>query len=231
MRLRLAVVCCLLIFGLTLVQAALPADMWEAEMRRFDALDRKRPTAAGGVVFVGSSSIRLWDLEESFPKAEALNRGFGGSELADSVRYLDRLVLRHEPRVVVLYAGDNDIARGKTPEQVNKDFEAFIAAVRKDLPETKIVYIAIKPSIARWKLAETMQKANAEIAATCAKHKNCEFVDVWPAMLKADGLPNEDLFVWDGLHMSDAGYEVWSKLVAPQIGEPGATPVSEKTGN
>lgn len=186
-------------------------------MRLFDEADKKAPTPPDGVVFVGSSSIRLWDLQKSFPDLAAVNRGFGGSELGDSVRHVDLLVLRHKPRVVVLYAGDNDIAHNKTPAKVVGDFKQFVAAVHKELPETKIVYIAIKPSLARWKLAEPMQQANAEIKGICENSENCEFVDVWSAMLGEDGKPRSELFVKDGLHMTPEGYEVWTALVKPHV--------------
>lgn len=220
MLLRLAIALAVTAGGMSLVKAELPANLWEPDIRRFDMLDRKHPSPPAGVVFVGSSSIRLWDLQKSFPDLDALNRGFGGSELADSVRYIDRLVLRHEPRLVVLYAGDNDIGRGKTPDQITADFDAFVAAVQKSLPETRIIYIGIKPSILRWNMAGAMQETNAKIAARCKAHRNCEFIDVWPAMLKDDGTPNRDLFVWDGLHMNDAGYAVWAKLVGPNLTAP-----------
>lgn len=204
-------------FAASLTFDASAADRWEADMAKFAAQDRERPASKGGVVFVGSSSIRMWDLDESFPKLDALNRGFGGSETADSVKHVDLLVLRHKPRIVVLYAGDNDISNGKTPEQVAKDFDAFAAAVHTALPETKILYIAIKPSVARWKLADQMRDANRRIEATCKKNEHCEFIDVWPPMLGDDGKPKVELFVKDGLHLSDAGYAIWTKLLKPHL--------------
>jgi lysophospholipase L1-like esterase len=193
------------------------ADRWQADMAKFAAQDREHPPQEGGVVFVGSSSIRLWDLEKSFPNLNAVNRGFGGSEVADSVKHVDLLVLRHKPRVVVLYAGDNDIAHEKTPEQVARDFDAFVSAVRKELPETKILYIAIKPSVARWKLADQIRDANSRIQAACEKDEHCEFVDVWPPMLGDDGKPKPELFNDDGLHMNDAGYAIWAKRLEPHL--------------
>ncbi|HEX6987132.1 MAG TPA: SGNH/GDSL hydrolase family protein [Planctomycetaceae bacterium] len=222
MRLRLAALVSLLPLGLAAdstvpVSRAVPVDRWEADMCWFDKLDHDRPAKPGGVVFVGSSSIRMWDLARSFPGCKPLNRGFGGSHLADSVRHVDRLVLRHRPRTVVLYAGDNDIAAGKTPDEVVKDFEAFVAAVREELPETKIVYVGIKPSLARWELAEPMRAANAGVKAVCERTERCEFVDVWPAMLGDDGKPRKELFVFDGLHMSPAGYAIWNDLVGPHV--------------
>lgn len=188
-------------------------DRWAEAMERFERLDGESPPRPGGVVFVGSSSIRLWDLEKFFPELEAVNRGFGGSQLADSLRHIDLLVLRHKPRAVVVYAGDNDINAGKTPGQVSEDFRAFEAAVHDALPETRILYIAIKPSLARWKLAGPMRTANGLIAEICEKHPRCDFVNIWDPMLGDDGKPRDELLQEDGLHLSPAGYALWTKLV------------------
>lgn len=217
MALRIALAVYLLPLGLAAAETTVPDDRWAEDMKLFDQQDARRPCAPGGVVFVGSSSIRLWDLARSFPKVKPLNRGFGGSHLADSVAEIDRLVLRHRPRAVVLYAGDNDLAAGKSPEQVVKDYEAFVAAIRERLPETKIVYIGIKPSLARWRLAEEAQRANAALKQACERCEDCEFVDVWTPMLGEDGMPKKDLYVWDGLHMTPEGYAIWTALVRPHI--------------
>lgn len=214
----LAVLLSLLPLSLAAADATAPSeDRWAKEMQRFQEQDKAQPAQDGGVVFVGSSSIRLWNLDESFPELEALNRGFGGSQIDDSVRHLDLLVLRHKPRVVVFYAGDNDVNGGKSPETVVKDFETFVARIHDELPDTRIVYIAIKPSRARWKLADKMQEANAGIAAVCKRSAVCEYVDVWPAMLGEDGEPRQELFVKDGLHLSPQGYAIWTELVAPHL--------------
>ena len=167
---------------------------------------------------MGSSSIRLWNLKDSFPGLPVVRRGFGGSQLADSVRYAGRIVVPCKPRIVVLYAGDNDTASGKSPEEVARDFESFVGAVRRALPETRIVYISIKPSIQRWHLAAAMREANALIRAIVEKDPAMSFVDVWPAMLGEDGKPRRELFVEDGLHLSAEGYRLWSRLLLPHLG-------------
>jgi len=193
-------------------------ERWKDAMAAFDEEDQSNPPAEGGIVFVGSSSIRMWDLPKSFPDLPALNRGFGGSELCDSVHYFDLLVARHKPQVVVLYAGDNDIAAGKKADEVVADFRAFAKLMKEKLPESELVYISIKPSLARWKLADEMQKANRKIAAICkADGQRLRFVDVWPQMLGPDQKPRKELFRDDGLHMKDAGYAIWAALVAEQL--------------
>ena len=112
---------------------------------------------------------------------------------------------KHKPRLVIFYAGDNDIAGGKSPEQVHRDFQAFAEKFSEKLPKAKLVYIAIKPSIARWKMADKMREANKLIAADCEQHENFAFVDVWPVMLNEKGEPREDIFLEDGLHMNEKG--------------------------
>lgn len=206
-------------------------DRWAKHMQEFDQQDQEHPYPKGGIVFTGSSSIRLWDLEESFPNAELLNRGFGGSQIHDAVRHLDRLVLRHQPRIVVLYSGDNDINAGRSPGDVVADFQSFVDGIHKELPETKIVYIAIKPSLRRWNLAEPMSQANADIQKICEATAGCEYVDVWSPMLGADGKPRKELFVKDGLHLSSEGYALWTKLTAPHLTSPVPASSGSQPGN
>jgi lysophospholipase L1-like esterase len=192
-------------------------QVFQAEVDKLVASDEKNPTEPGGVVFVGSSSIRMWDLEKSFPDQDFLNRGFGGSQICQSTHFFDVLVAKHKPRLVFFYAGDNDIAGGKSPAEVHKDFQAFAKQFREKLPESKLVYISIKPSLARWALADKMREANKLIAAECLKDENFAFVDVWPAMLDDDGQPRKDIFKEDGLHMNEKGYAEWVKLVEPHL--------------
>jgi lysophospholipase L1-like esterase len=193
------------------------ADRWEKDITAFEDQDRKVPPRAGGNVFVGSSSIRMWKLGPGFPKHVAINRGFGGSQLGDSVRYAERIVIPYKPRVVVVYAGDNDLNAGKTPEAVFADYRAFRDKIHAALPETKIVFIAIKPSPSRWKLHEKALEANRLIREEIAQGKHQNFIDVWTPMLGEDGMPRPELFLKDNLHMNETGYEIWNKLVEPQL--------------
>lgn len=191
------------------------AERWAKEMAAFAADDEARPFAAGGLVFVGSSSIRLWDLAAAFPGRPALNRGFGGSQIPDSVRHVERLVLRHTPRTVIFYAGDNDLAAGRTPAQVLADFQAFVAAIHGPLPATRIAFVAIKPSLARWAIVDKVRDTNARIREACDADDRLGFVDVDGPMIGWNGKPRADLFVADGLHLSAKGYALWNVLVTP----------------
>ena len=192
-------------------------ERWGKAIRAFEEEDKEAPPAKGAVLFLGSSSIRMWDLKESFPDLDALNRGFGGSTIADSLYFIDRIVIPYEPRLIVFYAGDNDIAGGKTPQTVLEDYQAFIAAARKALPKTKVVFVAIKPSIARWKLVAKMREANALIQGFSEDDALLEYVDVDAPMIGEDGRPREGLFLKDGLHLNKEGYALWTSLVEPHL--------------
>ncbi len=216
-------VCAAVALAAATAAAPMPApDRWEADIRAFEELDRKAPPPRDAVLFVGSSSIRLWDLPRSFPGLKAINRGFGGSCVGDSVRFAPRIVLPYAPAVIVFYAGDNDIAAGKAPETVCDDYRAFVKAVHEHLPATRIVYIAIKPSIQRWKLIDAMRAANALIEAAAAADPRLAFVNLEPAMLGANDMPRRELFVADGLHLSAEGYALWAALLAPHLRLPDA---------
>jgi lysophospholipase L1-like esterase len=206
--------------GLVLLAAAAAAQQpgpWEAEIAAFEARDRTSPPPQGEIVFVGSSSIRLWDVEKYFPGLPIINRGFGGSRLADAVRYAERIVIPYKPRLVVVYAGDNDIDGGATSEQVAVQFEQFVRTLRAKLPEVRIVFIGIKPSLQRWAVVERMRLANALIRAYALHDDNLAFVDVDQAMLGWDETPRPELFVPDGLHLTPYGYELWSALLRPLL--------------
>ena len=194
---------------------AAKADQWAAEIAKFEAADQATPFAPGGIVFVGSSSIRLWNLAAAFPGRPVLNRGFGGTQILDSVHHVDRLVIRHKPATVVFYAGDNDLSAGRSPQQVAADFEAFVTRIHAALPATRIAFIGIKPSIARWALIAKVREANRLVREACDRDDRLGYVDVDAAMLGWDGKPRPDLFVKDGLHMSQKGYDIWNALVRP----------------
>ena len=203
-----------LFLALVLPVFAKPAD-WAKAIDAFTQADAAQPPR-DAALFIGSSSIVKWTtLARDFPGVPVINRGFGGSELADSVFYLDRIAIPYHPRVVVLYAGDNDLAAGQPPEAVAASFEAFCAKLHAALPATRIVYLAIKPSPSRWKLKDQVVRANALIAAFCARDPRRAFVDVYTPMLDARGQPRPELFVADMLHMKPAGYAIWTPLVAP----------------
>ncbi|MFP6581003.1 MAG: SGNH/GDSL hydrolase family protein [Candidatus Hydrogenedentota bacterium] len=196
----------------------LAESRWEPSIQKFEAADEKNPPAMGSIVFVGSSSIVFWKTAKDFPEWDIINRGFGGSQTSDSVEFADRIVLKYEPRQVVIYAGDNDIARGKTPENVFDDTKELFGIIHDALPETSIIYVAIKPSIARWNLVDEMREANTLIRTElCEKDDRIEFLDIDTPILGKDGKPMKELFIADGLHMTSAGYKIWNDAIRPLL--------------
>jgi lysophospholipase L1-like esterase len=199
-------------------QNAADEARWEDALAAFAAADLKKAPEPGGVLFVGSSSIRLWDnLESQFEGARVIKRGFGGSRLSDCVRLLDRLVIKYRPRTVLLYAGDNDIAEGSSPEQILERVKAFANGVHARLPETRVSFISIKPSPARRALIDRARAANRLVRDYAASHPGVDYVDVFTPMLAADGSPRRELYAQDALHLSDAGYALWRTLIRPFV--------------
>lgn len=193
------------------------ARRWEKAIQALEDRDKKTPPPKGAILFAGSSSIVGWKLNQYFPDLQTINRGFGGSRIPDSTEFADRIIIPCAPKIIVFYAGDNDIAGGAAPEKVAEDYKAFVKKIHDALPETKIIFISIKPSIARWKLWDKMQAANRLIAEFTLTDKRLAYVDVGPPMLGEDGKPKPELFVKDGLHLSPAGYELWTKLLLPHL--------------
>lgn len=191
------------------------ADRWETTIAAFEAEDKESPPPKNAVVFIGSSSIRLWDLKQSFPDVASINRGFGGSQMSDAVKYAHRVVTPYKPRLIVLYEGDNDLNAGKSPQQVAADFDAFLKIVRAELPTTPLIVIGMKPSPSRWKLIEQQRETNRLLADRCAKDGKAKFLDVEKPMLGSDGQPKPEIFRADKLHLNDEGYKIWNELIQP----------------
>ncbi len=193
-------------------------SQWEPDIAQFEAQDRASPPKPGSIVFVGSSSIRMWTtLDRDFPGVPVLNRGFGGSEAGDVAQLAERIVVPYKPPVVVFYAGDNDLAAGKNPEQVLDAFRSFVATMHRDLPGTRVVFVSIKPSIARWNIVDKMRQANSLVRDYTRTDPRLAYVDVFTPMLDASGQPRRELYLEDGLHMTPAGYAIWRDVIAPVI--------------
>lgn len=188
------------------------------EIRAFEAADARKAPPKNAVLFIGSSSIRFWKtLAQDFPDWPVINRGFGGSEISDSVRYADRIAIPYHPRQIVMYAGDNDLAAGKSPQRVLADFKAFVDEIHAALPDVPIHFIAIKPCTLRWKLIDKVRRANRLIEDYAAGQKNVDYVDIFTPMLGPDGKPRKDLLKADGLHPSRKCYELWASIIRPRL--------------
>ena len=190
---------------------------WEKDIRAFENRDRQNPSPKDAVLFVGSSSIVMWRTDKFFGEFDTINRGFGGSFISEVNYYTKRIVLPYKPKVIVFYAGDNDIFVGKSAQQVFDDYKEFVKLVQQNLPETKIIFMSIKPSSSRWFSWNKMQEANKLIEDFSAKDSRLIYFDTSPALLGSDGKPNDALFQKDQLHLNRKGYEAWTKQITPVI--------------
>lgn len=196
--------------------AAPPETRFSPEIAHFAELDKAAPPKPCGFLFTGSSSVRFWKtLDQDMAPHPVINRGFGGSQIADVTLYFDQVVTPYRPRAIFFYAGDNDIHAGRTPAQVVADFQAFLDRKDKTLGATKVYFLSLKPSKARWAELAAQTDANAQIKALADKRPDLDYVDVLPAMLEG-GQP-KDIFVEDGLHMTPAGYVLWTAVVRPVV--------------
>jgi lysophospholipase L1-like esterase len=199
-------------------QTAYDPSRWEKDMEAFEAADRKNPPPPNGLLFIGSSSIRLWkSLAQDFPDHRVINRGFGGSQLMDSIHFMDRIVVPYRPAQIVIYAGANDINAGKSPEEVFADYKQFVAKVHGALPETRIAFISIAPNPARWEQVEKIREANRLVEQHTRSDPRLGYIDAFSAMLGTDGLPKPEIFVEDRLHMNGEGYRIWTRLVRKAV--------------
>jgi lysophospholipase L1-like esterase len=195
-----------------------PEVRWAKDIGAFEAADKTNPPPKDAVLFIGSSSIKRWtSVAEAFPGHKVINRGFGGSQIADSVAFVGRIVTPYQPKLVLLYAGDNDIASGKSPETVLSDFKAFVAKIHAALPRTRIVFIAVKPCPSREKFLEQVKTANRLVQDYCGTDERLLFADVFTPMLTPEGRPRADLCVKDMLHLNPQGYEIWASILRPIV--------------
>ncbi len=167
------------------------------------------------ILFTGSSSIRFYaDLKNDFPKKNVLNRGFGGSEMSDLLYYAKPLILNYQPSRIFIYEGDNDINSGKSPEEILAKADQLLTLLRSQLsPKVKIIFIAAKPSVARWQLKSKYEEFNRQLKQWTTSKKNVCYADVWTPMLDSNGEVRKDLFVEDNLHMNRKGYEIWKSVI------------------
>jgi len=192
-----------------------PARFGEA-IQTFQTWDKKNSFQSDAILFTGSSSVRFWATAEAFPDKKIINRGFGGSHVSDVNFYFDEVVKPYAPSSIFLYAGDNDIGRGKSAERVLEDFRKFVALVEAESADTQIHYLSIKPSKARWKHWPEMSRANKMIEELSGQHSNLTYVDMANVLLNDEGKP-KDVFVEDGLHLNELGYQLWREAILPHL--------------
>jgi lysophospholipase L1-like esterase len=208
----------LLLASLAVSQDTKPA-FWD-DIQNFKRQDAVSYPPKNAILFVGSSSFTMWkDVQEYFPDRKILNRGFGGSSLPDVIRYADDIIFPYQPKQVVIYCGENDLAGDDTitAQTVFLRFRQLYSVIRAKLPDVPVVFISLKPSPSRWNLKPKMIAVNEKIRKFLKRKKNAKFVSVWNAMLGPDGKPEELLFREDKLHMKPAGYAIWKRKLEPLL--------------
>lgn len=189
-----------------------PSFPFSREIERFAKANVAGPVTRDAILFIGSSSIRLWDVAHSFDDRDTINRGFGGATTAHVLHYYKRLLPAAPPRAIIVYVGENDLAAGAKPDTVTRDVLTLLKRLRADYPRVPIAYLSLKPSPIRWTLRPYMAAVNAGVAAR-AKAAGFDYLDVGRTLLARDGLPDASLFGRDGLHMNARGYARWTAQV------------------
>ena len=210
--------------ALSLLPAGLRADTPPPDPARFDKevtsiLDREsgQPPAQGGILFIGSSNIRKWPLKTGFPNLDLINHGFGGSQTTDCTFFFDKLVTPFHPKLVVFHAGGNDLAAGRSPEQIAGDVETFIRKVHTELPDAKIIYVGLFPAPSRWQLMDKYHETTKLITAFVKSDRKVTFLNPEKPLLSKEGKIRPELYEDDRLHLNAQGYAIMTKFIAPYI--------------
>lgn len=192
---------------------------WE-DIAAFKKKDSASFPPKNAILFIGSSSFTMWkDVQQYFPSHVIVNRGFGGSSLPDLTRYANDIIFPYQPKQIVIYCGENDVAGSDNiaPQTVFSRFEHLFQLIRSKLPAVPVLFISLKPSPSRWHLKGKMIAVNERVRKYLKKKKHTKFISVWKHMLGPDGKPMNDLFLEDKLHMNARGYAIWQRLIEPHL--------------
>lgn len=190
------------------------------DIQNFKKKDAEKMPAAHSILFVGSSSFTKWtDVQDYFPSYPIINRGFGGSTLPDVIRYADDIIFPYQPKQIVIYCGENDLAASDTvtATMVTDRFKTLFGMIRKKLGDVPVLFVSLKPSPSRSRLFTKMIAANTAIKTFLLENKKAAFADVYYRMLDSDGEPLKDIFLGDNLHMNAKGYAIWQKVLEPYL--------------
>ena len=192
---------------------------FQNEIDRFMHWDRQNSWPDNAILFVGSSSIRMWMTHDAFQEFPVINRGFGGAHTSDVNAFYDQVVKKYDPALIVLYVGDNDIAGDKSPEQVFEDYQKFVSRMKRDHPDAKLIFIPIKPSQSRWEFWPKMQETNRLVQEFNDSDPDLYYLDLATPLLNSEGIPEPSLYLEDQLHLSKKGYAVWESILMPRLAE------------
>lgn len=211
---------CVLIILLLCTYSIAAAQPFYEDIQAFKKQDSIAPPPTQAILFVGSSSFTKWtDVQNYFPHFAIVNRGFGGSSISDVIGYADDIIFPYQPKQVVIYCGENDLAGADTVtgKMVYQRFVQLFNLIRNKMPGVPVAFISLKPSPSRWQLKDKMITANELIKKYLRTKKKTSFIDVYHKMLAADGTPIKEIFIEDNLHMNAKGYAIWQKIIAPYL--------------
>ena len=192
-------------------------ERWKTRVEQMLRRDEQNPPKKQAVMFVGSATIAGWDLKHYFPQFETINRGIGASMISEATYYADQLIIPFKPLTIVFYSGDNDTAYGVPTEMIADDFRKFVAKIHTALPDTQMVVLSIRPSIARLAVWDAVVAANEQLRKICAADSKLQFVDLTPMLLTSDGKPRRELLGEDLHHLNKDGFDLVSPVVAKAI--------------
>lgn len=190
---------------------------FDEQIGLFVQYDAQNSFPEDAVLFTGSSSIRIWKTADAFPEYPVINRGFGGSHISDVLHFFDEVIGTYDPRLVIFYAGDNDVASGKSAEQTLADYQYLTTQVLALNDHVEMLFIPIKPSGSRWHPWEEMSRANEMVRSLSERNPRLHYVDFATPMLGPDGRPDESLLQGDRLHLNEKGYDVWNGILSPEL--------------
>ena len=207
------------LFSLILILEDNPDPLrFKDEINTYIESDKSNPPPESCYLFIGSSSMRMWkSLQEDFPGHPVINRGFGGSHFSDAIYYFNDLILAYNPKKIIIYEGDNDIASDKSPNKIMKDMKTLLGLIRDNLDHPDIAIISAKPSPRRWNLKHKYENLNAKFEKFASKSQDLTYIDVYTHMLNDKGQPEPELFLEDSLHMTTKGYMIWEEQIRPFI--------------
>lgn len=191
---------------------------FENEILTFETIDNEMGIEPDKILFVGSSSVRMWtNMAEDMQPFDILNRGFGGATTPEINKYFDRVIKPYYPKYMIVYVGENDIAEGAKPAEVVKNLQTLFDKTKQSSPDCKIIYLSMKPSIARWEMWSDFKSGNAKMKKIIEADETLFYVETADAMLNKNGSVRKDFFAEDGLHLNEKGYQAWAKLIKPVL--------------
>ena len=191
---------------------------WEKEMAAFKKLDEENPPQPGLTLFVGSSTFTIWkSMQEDMPDIALINRGFGGSQVTDLIEHFDTVIAPYDPKHIVIYEGDNDLASGKAPELVLSNYKKLLETIRERYAQVPVTVVSVKPSEARRDKIESMNELNQKLNVWASLTDNLYYLNTFDITVNGEGRPIPEYYQKDNLHLNQNGYKAWARKIAEHI--------------